>query len=245
MTSRTLSIGVIGDFDPALDSHPATVEAIEHAAVSLDARASVAWLSTPMLERVDLGQLSAFDGLWCAPGSPYQSLDGALRALRFARETDMALLGTCGGFQHMALELARDLAGIPDAHHAEYDGDAAELLIEPLSCSLAGRTMRVRLDAASRAAAAYGRLDVSERYSCSYGLSSAHQSRLREAGMLVAGTDDGGEVRVIELPDRRFWVATLFVPQLSSSAARPHPLIVAFVQAALGTSADHEVTISA
>jgi len=233
MTPTALSIGVIGDFDPALRSHPATAAAIEHAARSLGAHAGVTWLSTRTLDRADLGELSTFDGLWCAPGSPYRSLGGALRALRFAREADVALIGTCGGFQHMALEFARNVAGITDARHGEYEADPADLVIEPLSCSLAGRTACVRLDPASRAAAAYGRRDVSERYSCSYGLSPAYRVRLRAAGMLITGTDEAGEARVIELPGRRFWMGTLFVPQLRSSAARPHPLVGAFLRAAL------------
>jgi CTP synthase (UTP-ammonia lyase) len=36
----------------------------------------------------------------------------------------------------------------------------------------------------------------------------------------------------MELPDHPFFVATLFVAPLSSTADRPHPLVVAFVRAA-------------
>ena len=35
-----------------------------------------------------------------------------------------------------------------------------------------------------------------------------------------------------ELPDRRFYLATLFLPQLASTESAPHPLVVAFVGAA-------------
>lgn len=74
--------------------------------------------------------LAGFDALWIAPGSPYQSMRGALEAITFARIHDLPLLGTCGGFQHVIIGFARNVAGIPDAAHAEYDPTASRLLID-------------------------------------------------------------------------------------------------------------------
>jgi CTP synthase (UTP-ammonia lyase) len=47
-----------------------------------------------------------------------------------------------------------------------------------------------------------------------------------------AGVDQEGEVRVVELMNHRFFVATLFLPQLASTRTRPHPLIKAYLDAA-------------
>jgi CTP synthase (UTP-ammonia lyase) len=49
----------------------------------------------------------------------------------------------------------------------------------------------------------------------------------------VSGVDQDGEVRVVELPTHPFFVATLFVPQAASRAHAPHPLVSAFVSAAV------------
>jgi CTP synthase (UTP-ammonia lyase) len=49
--------------------------------------------------------------------------------------------------------------------------------------------------------------------------------------MVVSATDQDGEPRLIELPDRRFFVGTLFVPQTSSSPGSPHPVVAGFVAA--------------
>ena len=38
--------------------------------------------------------LKPFHALWCAPGSPYKSMDGALQAIQFAREKKWPFLGT-------------------------------------------------------------------------------------------------------------------------------------------------------
>jgi CTP synthase (UTP-ammonia lyase) len=229
----SLSVGVIGDFDPEFPPHPATNSALEHSADALGATVDVRWHATDALLDADLDRALAHDALWCAPGSPYRSLDGALRAIRFAREGDVPLLGTCGGFQHVVLEYARNVLGFEDAQHAEYDPYASELFISELSCSLAGQTMAVELSGDSRAARFYERTETTERYYCNFGLNPEHQRLLHDGGLRVVGVDQAGEARVLELPDRRFFVATLFVPQLSSSPSSPHPLITAYLRAAM------------
>jgi CTP synthase (UTP-ammonia lyase) len=93
--------------------------------------------------------------------------------------------------------------------------------------------MEVRLEEGSRAAGSYERTEVAEEYYCDFGLNPQHQRLLHDGGLRVVGTDQDGEARVLELPDRRFFVATLFVPQLSSSPSSPHPLITAYMLAAM------------
>lgn len=230
---RRISVGVVGDFDPEFPPHPATDAALRHSAAALGVSADVRWHATDALANSDPAQVLVEDALWCAPGSPYRSLDGALRAIRFAREGDVPLLGTCGGFQHVVLEYARNVLGFEDAQHAEYDPYASDLFITELSCSLAGKEMTVELEGDSRAAQLYGRTETSERYYCNFGLNPEHQRRLHDGGLRVVGVDGDGEARVLELPDRRFFVATLFVPQLGSSPESPHPLITAYLQAAM------------
>jgi CTP synthase (UTP-ammonia lyase) len=229
---RRVSVGVIGDFDPEFPPHPATNSALGHSAAALGATVDVRWHATDALVAPDLAQLLVEDALWCAPGSPYKSLDGALRAIRFAREADVPLLGTCGGFQHVVLEYARNVLGFADAQHAEYDPYASDLFITELSCSLAGQEMAVELSEGSRAAQFYGRTQASERYYCNFGLNPEHQRLLDDGGLRVVGVDRDGEARVLDLSDRRFFVATLFVPQLGSSPGSPQPLITAYLQAA-------------
>jgi len=231
-----VSIGVIGDFDPAFPPHVATDAAIGHSAQSLGATARVRWLATDMLAEAELTDILVDDAYWCAPGSPYKSLEGALRAIRFAREGDAPFLGTCGGFQHVVLEYASNVLGFKDAQHAEYDPYASDLFVTELSCSLAGQRMDVQLAPGSRVAGFYGRDETEEEYYCNFGLNPEHQGLLHEGGLRVAGTDQDGEARVLELPDRRFFVATLFVPQLRSSADAPHPLITAYLRTAIKAS---------
>ncbi len=225
-------VGVIGDFDPESPTHRATSEALGHSGAKLGAGVDVSWLPTETLERGVEAKLSRFDGLWCAPGSPYVSLEGAVEAVRFARENDRPFIGTCGGFQHVILEYARNVLGFDDAAHAEYDPYASMLFITPLSCSLAGKTMRVQIKAGSRTSGLYAKEEIKEQFYCNFGLDPARTETLFSGELNVSGHDEDGEVRVIELEGHRFYLATLFVPQTSSTAEEPHPLVSGFVEAA-------------
>lgn len=229
---KTTRIGIVGDFDAGYEPHVATDAAIQHASAALELDVETVWLQTADIPSQPSSLLRTFDGLWIAPGSPYRNLAGALAAIRYARCDDRPLLGTCGGFQHVVLEYARNVLGLHDAQHAEYDPHASVLFIVPLSCSLVGKRMQVHLQAGSRAASAYGRLIAAEQYYCNFGLNPSMEQALDSGGLSIVGRDDSGEARVVEITRQRFFCATLFVPQLSSSQESPHPLICGFLLAA-------------
>lgn len=78
----------------------------------------------------------------------------------------------------------------------------------------------------------YGKEETVEEFRCNYGLDLEYRDKVGSGGLKIAGVDSNGEVRIVELPNHRFFIATLFLPQLSSSSNMPHPLIVAYMKAA-------------
>ncbi len=84
----------------------------------------------------------------------------------------------------------------------------------------------------SRAFQVYGQAEVQERFYCNFGLNPAHQSEIEKAGLHSSGLDKNGEVRILELANHRFCIGTLFVPQMSSTPERPHPLVLSLVNTA-------------
>jgi CTP synthase (UTP-ammonia lyase) len=121
---------------------------------------------------------------------------------------------------------------IPDAEHEETAPDASRLLISKLTCSLHGETQSVDVRPNTLAYQAYGVAQAREQFSCKYGLNPSFQDEIETGGLTIAGTGQEGEVRIVELAPLAFFVATLFLPQLSSASDHPHPLIKSFVQAA-------------
>ena len=149
--------------------------------------------------------MAGFDGVWVIPGSPYQNTDGVLAAIRAARTGRIPLLGTCGGFQHLMLEFARDVCGLTAVENAEQNPGAAEPLIAPLECSLLGAESTVVITPGTVAADAMGPGPTTERYFCRYGLNADYVQILQRHGLVFSGRDTSGEVRVAELPGHPFW----------------------------------------
>ena len=222
-------IGIIGDFNESFPTHIATNEALRDSGTYLGIKEEHQWLGTESIAENPEIILDKFDGFLCAPGSPYKSMEGALKAIRFARENDRPFLGTCGGFQHTVLEYARDVLHFEDAQHEEYNPYASKLFISALTCSLAGKILKISLVKNSRAYKIYGRTTIEERYYCNFGLNPKYQQAIHDGGLKITGTDDTKEARILEIPEKRFFFATLFVPQTSSSAEHPHVLINEFL----------------
>jgi len=232
MASRP--IAVIGDFNSSNRSHAATDQAIHHCCEALGLSVQHGWIGTEQLARPEgLNLLAGVGGLWIAPGSPYRSMEGALAAIRLAREGGIPLLGTCGGFQHLILEYARHVLGMAGAEHEETNPDALPLLITRLACSLVGRTLTITLQPGSLVARLYGQTTVREQYHCNFGVNPDYVDTLRSGRLRIVGSDDEGTVRAVELAEHPFFVGTLFLPQHTSTPAAPHPLITGFLRACL------------
>ena len=229
MTHLMARIALVGDRSANVRAHariPTVIDALlRRDGIALDAY----WIATPDVAACDLGR---FDAIWLVPGSPYESADGAIAAVRTARERRIPFLGTCGGFQYALLEFARNVCGLSALENAEVAPDADEHLIVELACSLKGHEEAVMIVPGTRAAEISGPGRRTERYHCDYGLNAAYLERLSQAGLAFSGFDDSGQVRIAELPGHPFFVGTLFQPELHGDGTQPHPIIVAMAAAA-------------
>lgn len=220
---------MIGDLSSTAPLGVATEAAVIHSAARLPAKVETRWCST-----ADLGEATIANchGIWIAPGSPYRDMAKVIWVIQQARERKIPCLGTCGGFQHMVIEYARNALGVMDAQHAEYDPYASRLIISRLACSLVGRQMTIGFVAGSRVAGFYGTATAGEEYYCNFGVNPEYLPMFAGSEFRIAGSDQEGEARVMEISAHPFFVGTLFVPQTRSTAEVPHPIVSAFVQAA-------------
>lgn len=221
-------IGIIAEYDATFPPHAATSQAIEHSREAMGIEVDYEWISTA---KIDDSFFESCQGLWVAPGSPYKNMDKTLWAIRYARENGIPTLGTCGGFQHIILEYARNILGFEDASHAEYDPYASRLFISELACSLAGREMELRFEQGSKVAEIYDGLTAMEVYYCNFAVNPDYLDATRRGPITISGSDSEGEVRVVEYTEHPFFIGTLFVPQTRSRPDKPHPLVDAFLQA--------------
>src|SRR5450432_281429 len=138
--AESVQIGIFGEYDPASPTLPSVEKSLQHAAAELKLAVEAQWLPTDSLLDPALDKkLEAFDGLWAAPGSPYNSFDGMLRGIEFARQRDWPFLGTCGGCQYALIECARNVLGIKDADSAENNSGSKNIVIYPVACAVPDR----------------------------------------------------------------------------------------------------------
>ena len=239
--STLLRVAIVGDRDDTIAAHRAIPIALSNAAAALDVHLLADWLPTERI--VDAASVAAFDGFWCAPGSPYRRMDGALAAIAHARTSRLPFLGTCGGFQHAVIEFARDVLHWPDAMHAESDPGVGRPVIAALECALVEAQGTVSLAPGSRLARAYGGLIAPTIYRCRYGVNPEFRAALTDGALRATAVDEDGDLRGVELDGHPFFVATLWQPERAALEGRRVPIAEAFVAAvraiAVGARAPH------
>jgi CTP synthase (UTP-ammonia lyase) len=216
-------VALIGDFNEAVVAHRAIPQALQMAG------AEGVWVGTAPIQNAE-PQLKDFAGVWCVPASPYVNTEGALSAIRFARENRVPFLGTCGGFQHLVLEYARNVCGLDRAAHAEISPEAEEVVIAPLSCALVEKSGRILLTGGI-VRDAYRVDQIEEEYHCSYGFNPRFQERLLSGDLKATAHDEQGDVRAVELQGHPFYVGTLFQSERRALKGEVPPLVLAFVHA--------------
>ena len=133
----------------------------------MDTPVEFEWLDSNELHQ---SQLLDFAALWCVPASPYNDTENVLNAIKFARLQNVPFLGTCGGYQHAALEYARHELGYSEADNTEIDPQTAMPLISGLSCKLYDEEGSIQLTQKSQIAEIYGASTIHEEYFCGYGV---------------------------------------------------------------------------
>jgi CTP synthase (UTP-ammonia lyase) len=217
-----IRIALVGDYKETQKAHQAIPRVL---AAAPEASAEGVWVPTDSIANGN--SLSEFDGIWCVPGMPYQDAEGALRAIRRARESRTPFLGTSAGFQYALIELARNILGMSDAEHQKTNPKAPTPLISPLGCALLGVKARVRLSPGSILQKAYGVSEMTVLYHCSFGLNGRYRRLMESTSLHVSAVDDQDEIRAIELDGHPFFAATLFMPEMET----PSALVNAFVGA--------------
>jgi len=224
-----LKIGIVGDYSAQYPSQQATNEALIHAIEKAGIHIEYEWLPTASITvQMDV-IIQSYSGFWIAPGVP-ESVSGVLQIIQYCREQNVPLLGTCGGFQNILIEYARNQLMIEDAEHGERDPNAPRLFISQLACSLVGQQGEVIINHSSKAFGIYQASSTIEHFRCNYGLNPDYQSLIEESGLKIVGRDINGEPRIIEIPEHKFFIGTLFVPQLSSTYEVPHCLVNSFIE---------------
>ncbi|MBP9669654.1 MAG: CTP synthase [Candidatus Pacebacteria bacterium] len=251
---RTVKIGIVGKYfgsgDFVLsDAYISVIEALKYSAYDLNVKPELHWLNaSDFVDGKRVGELHAYDGILVPGGFGETGIEGKIQAIRFARENKIPYFGLCYGMQLMVVEYARHVAGLKDAHTAEINPKAKDLVIdvmpeqkEKIAKKDFGGTMRLGaypayLGKGTIARKAYGSELISERHRHRYEVNPEYIDTLTKAGLVFSGTSpDKRLMEIAELPTNvhPFMVGTQFHPEFLARPLAPHPLFTAFIKAAL------------
>ncbi|MBQ9903869.1 MAG: CTP synthase [Synergistaceae bacterium] len=238
-----VKIALVGKYVQHKDAYLSVVEALHHGGIANNVRVNIVSVEAEALEGVDVEEALKFaDGILIPGGFGERGVEGMIAAAKYARENNVPLFGICLGMQMMAVEFARNVCKLHDAHSKEMNPatlhPVIHLMEEQENLKDLGGTMRLGaypcdLTEGTKSADAYGTLHITERHRHRYEFNNAYRERLENSGLKIAGVcTERNLVEIIELPNHIWYVGGQFHGELKSRPVRPHPLFDGFIKAA-------------
>ncbi|GAB3353200.1 CTP synthase [Chromohalobacter beijerinckii] len=250
---KSVNIAMVGKYMELLDAYKSLNEALIHAGIQGRVKVNIDYIDSEDIERHGTERLAGKDAILVPGGFGERGVEGKIATARYARENKVPYLGICLGMQVAVIEYARHVAGWADANSTEFTHDTQHPVVGLITewvnpegkielrdaASDLGGTMRLggqvcHLKSGTRAHAAYGLEDITERHRHRFEVNNQFVEALEDAGLVISGKSaDHSLVEMIELPDHPWYVACQFHPEFTSTPRDGHPLFSGFINAAL------------
>ena len=239
-----VAIGLIGKYVELQDSYKSILESFIHAGAANEVKVRVESIHSEYLQPENIAsKLSHLDGVLVAPGFGERGIEGKIEAIRYVREHQIPFFGICLGMQMATIEFSRNVLGLEQANSSEMDPQTPHPVIDIMEAQKKvtekGGTMRLGawncdLLEHTKIASVYKTTSIMERHRHRYEFNNTYKTQLENAGMKATGFNpETGLVEVIEIPSHPWFVRDQYHPEYKSTVAKPHPLFLAFIKAAL------------
>ena len=232
-----------GDFTLS-DAYLSVIESLKHAAARHDIKPKMVWIDSGQIEKEGPKILAGYDGIVVPGGYGARAVEGIIKSIQFARENKIPYFGLCFGMQLAAIEFARNVLEMKDAHTTEINPKTQHPIIsvmesqkENVQGANLGGTQRLgawdfKAISGTKLAKAYGKLEGSERHRHRYEFNNEYRKIFEKNGFQIAATTrDSSLVEALELANHPFFIGVQFHPELKSRPLSPHPLYLAFMEA--------------
>jgi len=241
--AEKVEIALCGKYIDHMDAYKSIMESFIHSGAENKCKVVVRPISAEALETESVDKLlDGVNGILVPGGFGERGIEGKIKAVQYARENDIPFLGICLGMQCAVIEYARNVCGIKNAHSSEFKKNkfsVIDLMPDQKNIKDMGATMRLgaypcSIKDKTLAHKAYQSTYISERHRHRYEVNNKFRNILTEKGLVLSGLSPDRElVEMIELPDKKWFVACQFHPELKSRATKAHPLFREFVKASL------------
>jgi CTP synthase len=240
----TVKIAVVGKYSELQDAYKSIYESICHGGIAHKHKVEIVRVAAEDLEAgKGFDVLGSAGGILVPGGFGERGIEGKIAAARFARENKIPFFGICLGLQMAVIDFARNVCGLAGAHTTEVNKQTPHpvvcLMEEQEQVVDLGGSMRLGawpcvLAPGSRAAAAYGATQISERHRHRYEVNNKYRAQFEAQGLVLSGlSPDNNLVEIIELADHPWFVGCQFHPEFKSQPLVPQPLFRDFIGAAI------------
>jgi CTP synthase len=238
-----VEIAVVGKYITLRDAYKSIYEALTHGGIANGVRVKIRMVESEDVERKGAASLlEGVDGILVPGGFGDRGIEGKIAAIGHAREHRIPFFGICLGMQCAVTEFARTVCGMAGANSTEFapqtEYPVIDLMETQKTVTQKGGTMRLgaypcKVPADTRARAAYGAEQITERHRHRYEFNNAFRQVLADQGLVFSGlSPDGHLVEIVELRDHPWFVGCQFHPEFQSTPLKAHPLFRDFVAAA-------------
>ena len=238
---KETTIGLVGKYVHLRDSYQSLHEALIHGGLANKAKVHIKYIdSEKKMNLLDL------DGILVPGGFGDRGIHGKLEAIRYARENLIPFFGICLGMQVAAIEFARNVCNLKDAHSREFQKEKSNNFVIDVMPSQKqvrkkGGSMRLgsyscQLKLSSKIQNIYKKQNIYERHRHRYEFNSKYKDIFEKKGMIIAGTyneEKNHLAEVLEIPTHPWFIGVQFHPEFKSKPTAPHPLFVSFVKACI------------
>lgn len=239
-----VNIGLVGKYVELQDSYKSILEALVHGGTENQTKVNIISIQSDNINAQNVKEkLSNLDAILVAPGFGSRGIEGKIETVRYARENKIPFLGICLGMQMAVIEYARNVLKFESANTTEVNESTKYPVINFMEgqkdIAQKGGTMRLggwdcKLKEGSKAFEIYGESLINERHRHRYEFNNQYLEDFEKAGLIASGWNpDTGLVEVVEIEDHPFFVGVQFHPEYKSTVAKPHPLFVSLVKAAI------------
>ena len=251
LSDGQVTVGMVGKYMDLLDAYKSLTEALVHAGIHNKTKVKIRYIDSEKLQN-NHELLDCVDAILVPGGFGARGIEGKIYAVKVARENDIPYLGICLGMQIAVIEYARNVCGLKSANSTEFDASTDYPVVGLIeewidqegnkelrsADSDLGGTMRLgsqvcHLVAGSNAKEIYGDDQIKERHRHRFEVNNNFLPQLKDAGLVVGGLSfDKTLVETIELPGHRWFFASQFHPEFTSTPRDGHPLFSSFIDAA-------------
>ncbi|MCL4127751.1 UNVERIFIED_CONTAM: hypothetical protein GTU68_031976 [Idotea baltica] len=239
-----VNIVLVGKYNELADAYKSIYESFVHAGAENECKVNIIPIHSENLEESSLPlEIHNVHGVLVAPGFGDRGIEGKIAAIKYVREKGIPFFGICLGMQCAVVEHFRNVVGLNDVSSVEVDPSThhpvIDLMPDQKEIIQKGGTMRLgayacNIEEGSLAHKVYGTTQIQERHRHRYEFNNAYLDQMNDKGLIASGFNpETGLVEIVERDDHPFFLGVQYHPELKSRVEEPHPIFIAFVEAAI------------